>query len=50
MAALLIGFWLCIGAFFYLTLLAHVFWIPWSAWLRIPNSRPAAGAALLPGR
>ena len=42
MAAMLIGFWLCLGPFFYLTLLAHVFWIPWSAWLGIQDRRPDA--------
>jgi hypothetical protein len=48
MAALLIGFWLCMGPFFYLTLLAHVFWIPWSAWLRPHERRPGAAESAVP--
>ncbi|MBX3731051.1 MAG: hypothetical protein KF791_00500 [Verrucomicrobiae bacterium] len=40
MGALLVGFWLCMGPFFFLTLLAHVFWVPWSAlWRRMGSGR-----------
>ena len=33
MCGLLLGFWLCMGPFFFLTLLAHVFWVSWSGLL-----------------
>ncbi len=48
MATMLIGFWLCLGPFFYLTLLAHVFWIPWSAWLGIQDRQPGAQESAAP--
>ena len=47
MCALLVGIWLCMGPFFFLTLAAHVFWVPWSRLLPGFSGFPA-GAAVTP--
>ena len=39
MIALLVGIWVTMGALFFVTVLAHAFWIPWSATMRRTAAR-----------
>jgi len=39
MIALLVGIWMTMGALFFVTVLAHAFWMPWSAIMRRTAAR-----------
>jgi hypothetical protein len=44
MLAILIGITVTMGPFFHLTLLAHVFWVPWSSVLGRAQASPLRSA------